>query len=82
MSRVNYNTMSNAELKQYFLKHRGDKAAFQAYLDRINQRPLRVIANPSDPDFDQKVQAAIYQKLEAARVRSGQQPNKPLEPTE
>lgn len=67
MSQVNYDAMSDAELKQYFLKHRGDKSAVQAYLDRINQRPLRIIASPSDPDFDEKVQAAILQKLEAAR---------------
>ena len=67
MSQVNYNLMSTTELKQYFLKHRGDQAAFQAYLDRINQRPLRIIASPNDPDFDEKVQAAIRQKLEAAR---------------
>ena len=66
MSQVNYDAMSNTELKQYFLKHRGDRAALQAYLDRINQRPLRIIASPSDPDFDEKVQAAIRQKLEKA----------------
>lgn len=36
-------------------------------LDRINQRPLRIIASPDDPDFDEKVQAAIRQKLEVAR---------------
>ncbi|MEB3283175.1 MAG: hypothetical protein VKK42_30070 [Lyngbya sp.] len=68
MSQINYDAMSNAELKQYFLKHRGNKAAFQAYLDRINQRPLRIIASPNDPDFDEKVQAAIRQKLEASRT--------------
>lgn len=67
MSQVNYNAMSDAELKQYFLKHRGDKSAVQAYLNRINQRPLRIIASPSDPDFDEKVQPAILQKLAAAR---------------
>ncbi len=71
MSRVNYNAMSNAELKEYFLKHRGDRTALQAYLDRINQRPLRIIASLDDPDFDDKVQAAIRQKLEAARNSSG-----------
>ncbi|HAN45222.1 MAG TPA: hypothetical protein DCQ32_01565 [Cyanobacteria bacterium UBA8156] len=63
MSLVNYDAMSNVELKLYFLKHRGDRAAFQAYLDRINQRPYRIIARPDDPDFDEKVQAAIRQKL-------------------
>ena len=73
MSLMNYDAMSNAELKQYFLKHRGNQTAFQAYLDRINQRPLRIIANPNDPDFDEKVQAAIRQKLEASRNRNTQQ---------
>lgn len=67
MSRANYDSMSDAELKQYLLKHRGDQAALQAHLDRINQRPLRIIARPSDPDFDEKVQLAIRRKLEAAR---------------
>ena len=70
MEQVNYDAMSDAQLKQYFLKHRGDRAAFQAYLGRINQRSLRIIASPSDPDFDEKVQAAIRQKLEAARNSS------------
>nr|WP_275994344.1 hypothetical protein [Argonema antarcticum] len=64
--------MSTTELKQYFLKHRGDRGAFQAYLDRINQRPLRIIASPDDPDFDEKVQAAIRRKLEAARNNSSE----------
>jgi hypothetical protein len=73
MSQTNYDAMSDAELKQYFLKHRGDYAAFQAYLDRMNQRPHRIIASPDDSDFDQKVQAAIRQKLEAARSRNSQQ---------
>ena len=75
MSLVNYEAMSEAELKQYFLKHRGDRAAFQAYLDRLNQRPHRIIASPDDPDFDEKVQAAIRQKLEDARKSSNQLPN-------
>ena len=73
MSQINYDGMSKAELKQYVLKHRGNQAAFQAYLDRINQRPLRIIASPNDPDFDEKVQAAIRQKLEASRNRNTQQ---------
>jgi hypothetical protein len=75
MSQVNYDAMSNAELKQYFLKHRGDSTAIQAYLDRINQRPLRIIANPSDLDFDEKVQAAIRQKLEAAETAASRSVN-------
>jgi hypothetical protein len=73
MSQANYDAMSDSELKQYFLKHRGDQTAFRAYLDRLNQRPPRIIASPSDPDFDQKVQTAIRQKLEAVRNRNSQQ---------
>ena len=75
MSQTNYDAMSDAELKQYFLKHRGDQTAFQVYLDRINQRPRRIIASPDDPDFDEKVQAVIRQKLESVRSRNGQQIN-------
>lgn len=81
MSQVNYDSMSDSELKQYFLKHRGDRVAFQAYLDRLNQRPRKIIASPNDPNFDEKVQAAIRQKLETARS-SGQQANTALEPTD
>lgn len=82
MSQINYDAMSDAELKQYFLKHRGDHGAFQAYLDRLNQRPRRIIASLSDPDFDEKVQTAIRQKLEAARNSTSQQSNTAFEPTD
>lgn len=68
MSQVsNFDAMSDDELKQYFLSHRGDRAAFEAHLSRINQRPLRIIANADDPEFDQKVRAAIAQKLAVAQ---------------
>lgn len=67
MSRIHYDKVSDDKLKQYFLKHRGDQVAFQAYLDRINQCPLRILASPSDNNFDEKVQATIRQKLEAFR---------------
>ena len=82
MSQIDYTRMSDAELKQYFLKHRGNQSAFQAYLDRINQRSLRVIASPDDPDFDQKVQVAIQQKLDAARSHSNLNSNVVLEPSD
>lgn len=70
MSQIDYNAMSDAELKQYFLKNRKDQKAFQAYLERLNQRPHRIIASLSDPNFDEKVQLAIRQKLEAAKNTS------------
>ena len=75
MSQTNYDAMSDAELKQYFLKHRGDQTAFQVYLDKINQRPRTIVASPDDTDFDEKVQAAIRQKLEASRSSNSQHIN-------
>ncbi|MGI2904178.1 DUF6887 family protein [Tolypothrix sp. VBCCA 56010] len=59
MSQINYADMSDEELRQYFLQHRQDKMALQAYLDRLSTRPRNVIATLDDPDFDVKVQAAI-----------------------
>jgi hypothetical protein len=38
MSQVDYTAMSYKELRRYFLKHREDKAAFQAYLARRRER--------------------------------------------
>jgi predicted metal-dependent RNase len=65
MSQVNYAAMSDSELKQYFLQNRQDREALEVYLDRVNQRPRQIIASPGDPDFNEKIQAAIRQKLQA-----------------
>ena len=56
--------MSNEDLKQYFLQHREDKTALQAYLDRINEHPRQIITTVNDPDFDAKIQAAIRQQMQ------------------
>lgn len=63
MSQIDYAAMSDQQLKQYFLEHRHDEAALQAYLDRRGQRPKVIIATLDDPDFDQKIQAAIEQQI-------------------
>ncbi|MDJ0688103.1 MAG: hypothetical protein QNJ41_06315 [Xenococcaceae cyanobacterium MO_188.B32] len=68
MSQINYENMTDAELKQYFLKHRNNKSALQAYLDRLNQNPREVIANPNDSNFDEKIQAAILKKLQNKEI--------------
>jgi predicted metal-dependent RNase len=65
MSQINYAAMSDRELKQYFLQNRQDREAMETYLDRVNQRPRQIIASPGDPDFNEKIQAAIRQKLQA-----------------
>ncbi|MGB0561279.1 MAG: DUF6887 family protein [Spirulinaceae cyanobacterium] len=67
MSGVNYEAMSDAELRRYFLAHRQDPQALTAYLARRHQQTRPVIATVDDPDFEQKLQAAVVQKLTAAR---------------
>ncbi|MBW4621870.1 MAG: hypothetical protein KME17_21220 [Cyanosarcina radialis HA8281-LM2] len=64
MSQVNYNAMSDRDLKRYFLEHRDDKAALEAYLDRRRKRSSTVITKVGDPDFDIKLQAAIRQQMQ------------------
>lgn len=66
MSQINYAAMSDQELRQHFLRHREDKMAFRAYLDRLNDRPRNVITTVDDPDFDAKIQAAVLQQMQAA----------------
>jgi hypothetical protein len=43
MSQIDYAAMTDQQLKQYFLEHRPDEAALQAYLDCRNQRSKVVI---------------------------------------
>jgi hypothetical protein len=67
MNQINYDAMSDTELRTYFLAHRQDQAAFQAHLDRLNRQSPTIVANPAEPDFDEKLQALIRQKLEATQ---------------
>jgi hypothetical protein len=63
MSPVDYAAMSYQELRHYFLAHRDDNAAFQAYLARRRERSRPVITTIDDPDFDSKIQNAIRQQM-------------------
>ncbi|WYM01789.1 MAG: hypothetical protein HEQ19_22045 [Gloeotrichia echinulata CP02] len=63
MSQIDYAAMSDQQLREYFLEHREDKAALQAYLERRRERSLEVITTVDDPDFDIKIQAAIRQQI-------------------
>jgi hypothetical protein len=65
MNQVNYAAMSDQELRQHFLRHREDKAALRAYLDRLSNRPREVITTVDDPDFEIKIQAAVLQQMQA-----------------
>ncbi|MEB3336225.1 MAG: hypothetical protein VKJ46_02100 [Leptolyngbyaceae bacterium] len=70
MTPVDYAAMSYQELRRYFLTHRGDTVAFQAYLARRRERSRPVITTINDPDFDRKIQAAIQQQIAEYRGSS------------
>ncbi|NER33232.1 MAG: hypothetical protein F6J93_04025 [Oscillatoria sp. SIO1A7] len=64
MNRVNYAAMSDRELRQYFLRHRQDKQALRAYLDRLADRPLHIITTVEYPEFEVKIEAAVMAQMQ------------------
>jgi hypothetical protein len=61
-----FESMSDQELKQYFLQHRDDDS-FHAYMDRRSLRPKRVLIEAGELDrlsFDEQV------KIVEERMRS------------
>ncbi len=65
---MSFESMSDQELKQYFLQHR-DEDSFHAYMDRRSLRPKRVLMEAGELDhlsFDEKV------KIVEERMRSHQ----------
>jgi hypothetical protein len=75
MSQSQFDAMPDAELRTYFLANRRDQAAFHAHLDRLNRQTPTIVANPNDPNFDEKLQALIHQKLEAANKSGIHEPD-------
>ena len=66
MNPVNYNDMSDQELKQYLLENKDNKEAFYAYLDRKQQQPKQVMIGVDELDFltrEQQVEL-ITQRLQ------------------
>ncbi|KYC37516.1 hypothetical protein WA1_46200 [Scytonema hofmannii PCC 7110] len=70
MSHVNYEAMSDTELRQYFMSHCEDRVAMDIYLDRLSKRSRKIITTSDDPEFDAKIQAAILQQLQAKKSKS------------
>jgi hypothetical protein len=67
MRQVNYSTISDQELKQYWRAHPHDQEVQQAYFDRLNQTPRPVITKIGDPDFDAKLQQEIERQMNLAK---------------
>ena len=55
--------MSDQELKHYFLTHRDDQAAFEAYMDRRKARSQKNEIAPDDPNWEEKVIAVIQKQI-------------------
>ncbi|MEM9768073.1 MAG: hypothetical protein AAF892_09365 [Cyanobacteria bacterium P01_D01_bin.71] len=66
MSLVDYAAMSDQELRRYFLAHRDDDAAFQAYLARRRERLRSVVTM----NFDGKIQSSISQQMAECQSHS------------
>ncbi len=62
-----YDSMSDSELRRYFLEHRDDES-FHAYMDRRHARPNRTSISPNDPQWQQKVIASIKKQLGEVEV--------------
>ena len=50
MSIVNYEAMSDRELKQYFLAHRNELKAFHPYIDRFHQKQPKILIKAGEID--------------------------------
>ncbi|MBD1811497.1 hypothetical protein H6F65_07255 [Microcoleus sp. FACHB-DQ6] len=54
---------TEGEVKRYFIKNYGEKAALPAYLYRRKKRSNSILTKVGDSDFDTKMEAAIRQQM-------------------
>ncbi|MDZ8133867.1 MAG: hypothetical protein RM049_00900 [Nostoc sp. DedQUE04] len=63
MNKVNYATMSDQQLKSYFLTNKDDKETFYAYMDRRKSRHRDPAIQLNDPAWEEKIIAVIQKQL-------------------
>lgn len=68
MTKVNYTTMSDQELKRYILTHRDDQEAFYTYMDRRHSRSRKTAIEFDDPAWEEKVLSAIRTQIAGDRL--------------
>lgn len=68
-----FDSMTDAELKQYFLEHRDDES-FHAYMDRRASRPKRVIlsADEAKMPFDEQIRLVEERLRSRGSAEAGQ----------
>lgn len=67
MNQIDYSKMSDEQLKNYFLAHRNHSDALSTYLQRRKQHKHEIITTVDDPDFDDKIAAAIKAQIDRDR---------------
>lgn len=68
MTKVNYTTMSDQELKRYILTHRDDQEAFYTYMARRHFRARRTAIEFDDPAWEEKLLSAIRTQIGGDRL--------------
>lgn len=63
MSQNNYDQMSLAEVKRYFLEHRDDEKAFYAYVDKLRASGQMITIDPSNPESEKQAWVEIEKRL-------------------
>lgn len=63
MTSANYQTMGLDELRQYVLTHRENIQAFHVYVDRSRQSGRMIAIDPSDPQWEEKLDRRIESKI-------------------
>jgi hypothetical protein len=58
MSSPDFSIMTEQELRAYVLSHRQDKVAFEAYLDKVHERPPIAVIEPEEWS-EQKMQEVL-----------------------
>lgn len=56
-----FESMSDVELRQYFLQHRDDES-FYAYMDRRKARPKRVILSAEEAELPLEEQVKLMEE--------------------
>ena len=64
-----FESMTDAELRQYFLQHRDDES-FHAYMDRRAARPKRVILSSEEAKLPLDEQMKIVEERMRSRYRN------------
>ena len=73
MSQINFDQMIDLELKAYFLAHRNKKEAFEAYMDRLQEKPQQVIIGATEID-----NLTVTEQIQIITDRLTQQKNGPI----